>query len=541
MPLQKRGNGWRASSQEGQQDVPWTHPRNRGGCNRRCAWIGCGGSRFYGTFASEVHDRLTGVLPGAPAARHSGTFAPSPTHACTENVQWLALRAARWALRRSMGLSATLRQLQTKMRSNWKRRQRSPLSACKKFMTGWLACCLLLWQSMVRVGGCAWPSARRKVRGPTRQLKGEAEKDCLRLTGLQHMSTAELQNARLHQQVAEVGAARERDARFKEVVLAEMRNRLALQQPGKRARRARNVDPERDYSFALASVQLLRVCLWRRESCVGVQCGAVAFGEERYVGPIVATTGDTGFSEPVLHTGLKNLRNSCWLNSVLQCFYFCGPLQHAFTEDSMVGSMVNDVLVQLGNQKWDYVAPFRLLAQLYATYDYKLTAEAGADAGEACELLLERCAHGPVVMHHLDTPNIVFGRRMVTVTELTRTYFNEHRPKTDVLVFNLNPVACGRVNWSDLLMARQWCAMPLCSGAQPASGALSGMSRHRNGRSRRPALVSCFIRFWSANARTRTHGKSAAGVILPCSPEVAAVLCLGRSVCARCLDGWFSF
>ena len=156
----------------------------------------------------------------------------------------------------------------------------------------------------------------------------------------------------------------------------------------------------------------------------------------------------------------------------------------------MVGSMVNDVLVQLGNKKWDYVAPFRLLAQLYATYDYKLTAEAGADAGEACELLLERCAHGPDVMHHLDTPNIVFGRRMVTVTELTRTYFNEHRPKTDVLVFNLNPVACGRVNWSDLLMARQWCAMPLCSGAQPASGALSGMSRHRNGRSRRPALVS---------------------------------------------------
>ena len=36
----------------------------------------------------------------------------------------------------------------------------------------------------------------------------------------------------------------------------------------------------------------------------------------------------------------------------------------------------------------------------------KLTAEAGADAGDACELLLERYTHGPDVMHHLDTPDM---------------------------------------------------------------------------------------------------------------------------------------
>ena len=52
-----------------------------------------------------------------------------------------------------------------------------------------------------------------------------------------------------------------------------------------------------------------------------------------------------GFSEPVLYINLKNLRNNYWLNAVLQCFYFCGPLRHAFTEDSIVGNMVNDVLV----------------------------------------------------------------------------------------------------------------------------------------------------------------------------------------------------
>ena len=209
------------------------------------------------------------------------------------------------------------------------------------------------------------------------------------------------------------------------------------------------------YSFALASVQLLVSAYEEVKAVPRSSAGQLLLERNDMLDQLSRPLGTAGFSEPVLHTGLKNLRNSCWLNAVLQCFYFCGPLQHAFTEDSMVGSMVNDVLVQLGNKKWDYVAPFRLLAQLYATYDYdyKLTAEAGADAGEACELLLERCTHGPDVMHHLDAPDIVFGRRMVTVTELTRTYFDEHRPKTDVLVFNLNPVAGGRVNWSDLLVA----------------------------------------------------------------------------------------
>ena len=55
------------------------------------------------------------------------------------------------------------------------------------------------------------------------------------------------------------------------------------------------------------------------------------------------------------------------------------------------------------------------------------------------------------------------GRRMVTVTELTRTYFSEHRPKTDVLVFNLNLAAGGRVNWSDLLVAPPAGVVHTCS------------------------------------------------------------------------------
>ena len=106
-----------------------------------------------------------------------------------------------------------------------------------------------------------------------------------------------------------------------------------------------------------------------------------------------------------------------------------------------------------GQQEVGLCGPVRLLAKLYDTYDHKLTSEDGADAGEACELLLQRCTYASAVMWNLETPQLAFGGRMVTVTELTRAHFNEHRPHTDVLVFNLNPVVGGRVNWCELLVA----------------------------------------------------------------------------------------
>lgn len=42
---------------------------------------------------------------------------------------------------------------------------------------------------------------------------------------------------------------------------------------------------------------------------------------------------------------------------------------------------------------------------------------------------------------------------MVTELKVTRAYFDKDHPRIDILVFNLNPVAGGRMNWSDLLVA----------------------------------------------------------------------------------------
>ena len=312
------------------------------------------------------------------------------------------------------------------------------------------------WRLRLRLGN-------REVRGPTRQSEVEAEQDCCRLNALRHLSAEEVQNvvAQLHQEAADAGAAREREMHFKEIVLAEMRNCLGLQQPQKRPRqRARSVNDEVDFSAAAESARLLVTAYQEVVAAADSSAGRMLLETGDLMDQVSRPLGTAGFEEAIVHTGLKNLRNSCWLNAVLQCFYACVPLRKAFRSDSIIGSMVTEVLRQLDSKQWDYVAPFRLLAQLYSTYGQKLSAERGADAGEACQLLLERCSYGPGVQWNLETAQTDFGEKGLTVAELTQSYFDLHCFDPDelpeVLVFHLNPVDNGKVNWAADVVRVAW-------------------------------------------------------------------------------------
>ena len=122
MPLQKRGNGWRARRKKGSKMFHGPTRTTEGAAMQDAQELDAAAAVSMERL-QEVHDRLTGVSPGAPAASATGAVAPS------RSVQkiyqgWRARR--KMGIRRSMGLSARPRQLQTKMRSYWKRRQRSP-------------------------------------------------------------------------------------------------------------------------------------------------------------------------------------------------------------------------------------------------------------------------------------------------------------------------------------------------------------------------------------------------------------------------------
>ena len=276
------------------------------------------------------------------------------------------------------------------------------------------------------------------------------------------ISTEELQMVaqRLQQEAADAVARSSREAQFDDVILTEMRDALGLQRQQKRARlRAKNVADDFDPELASKSVQLLVSAFQDVEALAPRSEGAwmveLGFHTRLDYGSRPAWT--SGLERGTAHAGLKNLGNSCWLNAVLQCFRWTRSLHNAFTarlmecEESILGSLVQDVLQKLASDDWDYVAPFALLNQLYATYQGRFRPGESADAAEACRLLLDRCVYGSDIVHVLPT-SIALARRGVTLTELTREPFATCRPSSDVVILEVPPVDGGRMNWSQLLV-----------------------------------------------------------------------------------------
>ena len=166
MPVQTRGNGWRARRKKGRKTYTGPIRETEAAANEDAQRLDEAAEVSIERL-QEVHARLTRVLPVASVAQHG---------------------------------------------------------------SGWCVCVC------VTVG-------KERVRGPTRQSKVAAQED---LGRLQDSDAAELQSAvaRLHQEVADTGAPCDREARFREVVLAETRNCLELEQ-------------DTDHGLALESTRLL--------------------------------------------------------------------------------------------------------------------------------------------------------------------------------------------------------------------------------------------------------------------------------------------
>eukprot|EP00439_Symbiodinium_sp_Y106_P003634 s3280_g1.t1 len=119
----------------------------------------------------------------------------------------------------------------------------------------------------------------------------------------------------------------------------------------------------------------------------------------------------SGLDSSRAYVGLRNLGNSCYLNSLLQCFYGCGSLREDVSRQSppkgALAVRVQHLFQQLSGKdgKWDYVSPAAVLHQVFLTDEAAFQPGESADVFDCCHLLLDSClSHPGLFLEPFDRP-----------------------------------------------------------------------------------------------------------------------------------------
>ncbi|CAE7026703.1 unnamed protein product [Symbiodinium sp. CCMP2592] len=324
----------------------------------------------------------------------------------------------------------------------------------------------------------------QRVRGPVRDTKEEAEQDmaCLQAAGREGVPDLRAcALALIAEQQACVSSRRREDASYQTLVdvisqwlkqghcASLPRGSKPLAALASRVCRLEEVYPELcNCAKSLFSEHLAMEAVAEQEDAKWLRDLGIHFRLDYGSRPLHTS----GLDSSRAYVGLRNLGNSCCFNSVLQCFFGCGPLREDVSKQAPpkdpLAVHVQRLFRQLSGKdgEWDYVSPAAVLHQLYLTNDVAFEPGGTADVVECCHLLLNSCVSETAFRqpgHCLGAPEHEGGIYLLpriparsgesgtTIADLLHANLSvDSWPSTSAVVLRVEQDSVGALSWTEV-------------------------------------------------------------------------------------------